>query len=172
MPKRYVDRRPGSQRICTTLLRRAVHFVRFIRSNHKWQVVEAFSGLECSLEELALEKGYRVADVCLALGCSQRHFYAVFTRDIGLPPKTWMNLERMVMARRKLLGGKPVEEVSAELGFMSVEAFRRRFYRVYRTSPGRFITHPRLFDPANPPKEFRDGETAENQPSSHRPADS
>jgi AraC-like DNA-binding protein len=124
--------------------------VRFIRYNQTWQVVEAFSGVKCCLEELALGKCYRVADVCAVLGCSQRHLYAVFMRDIGLPPKTWIDLERMVVARRKLEGGKTVEEVACDLGFMSVEAFRRKFYKVYRTSPGRFLKNRRVFDPSNP----------------------
>lgn len=124
--------------------------MRFIRSNQTWQIVETFSGPDCCLEELALQKCYRVADVCMHLGCSQRYLYAVFMRDIGLPPKHWMNLERMVVARRKLEGGKNVHEVAVDLGFLSVEAFRRRFYKVYRVSPGRFVKRRRLFDPENP----------------------
>ncbi len=137
--------------------------MRFIRSNHKWQIIEAFSGLECCLEDLARQSNYRVADVCEALGLSQRHVYTVFMRDIGLPPKTWMNLERMVVARRLLLGGMSAEMVAEELGFWSVEAFRRKFYKVYRTSPGRFICHPRLFDPLNPPPHFRMEEETDTQ---------
>jgi AraC-like DNA-binding protein len=111
-------------------------------------VVETFSGNSHCLEKLALSKSYRVAGVCAALGCSERYLYAVFIRDIGLPPKTWMNLERMVVARRKLEGGIPVGQVAADLGFMSVEAFRRRFYTVYRVSPGRFVRNRRIFDPS------------------------
>jgi AraC-like DNA-binding protein len=119
-------------------------------------VVEAFSGRSYCLEKLALAKGYRVADVCEALGCSQRYLYSVFMRDIGLPPKTWMNLERMVVARRKLEGGKTVEEVAIDLGFLSVEAFRRKFMDVYRISPGRFLRNRRVFDPSSPlPPDWR-----------------
>ncbi len=71
-------------------------------------------------------------------------------RDIGLPPKQWMNLERMVVARRKLAGGKTAREVASDLGFMSVESFRRRFYKVYRISPLRFVKRIKVFDPNNP----------------------
>jgi methylphosphotriester-DNA--protein-cysteine methyltransferase len=71
-------------------------------------------------------------------------------RDIGLPPKTWMNLERMVVARRKLEGGETVEQVARDLGFMSVEAFRRKFHKVYKVSPARFLRGRRIFDPTNP----------------------
>ena len=124
--------------------------MRFIRSIQTWRVVETFSGEAYCLEKLALSKCYRVADVCAALGCSERYLYAAFLRDIGLPPKTWMNLERMVVARRMLEGGKPVEQVATDLGFMSLEAFRRRFYKVYKMSPGRFVRSRRIFDPSNP----------------------
>ena len=122
--------------------------MRFIRSKQTWRVVEAFSGTNCCLENLALDKSYRVADVCEALGCSQRYLYVVFMRDIGLPPKTWMNLERMVVARRKLEGGKSVAQVAQDLGFLSEESFRRKFYKVYRISPGRFLKNRRIFDPS------------------------
>ena len=124
--------------------------MRFIRSRQTWRVVEAFSGKSYCLEKLALNKSYRVTGVCTALGCSERYLYSVFVRDIGLPPKTWMNLERMVVARRKLEGGKTVEQVAWDLGFMSVEAFRRKFYNVYRVSPARFLRSRRIFDPSNP----------------------
>jgi AraC-like DNA-binding protein len=135
--------------------------VRFIRSKQTWRVVEAFSGKSYCLEKLALGKSYRVAEVCTALGCSERYLYSVFVRDIGLPPKTWMNLERMVVARRMLEGGKSVEEVAHDLGFMSVEAFRRKFYSVYRVSAARFLRNRRVFDPDHPlpqqPKPLPDG---------------
>lgn len=135
--------------------------VRFIRYNQAWHVVEAFSGKRFCLETLALGKAYRVEEVCTALGCSQRYLYSVFMRDIGLPPKTWMNLERMVVARRKLEGGRSVEQVAQDLGFLSVEAFRRRFYDLYRVSPGRFLRSRRFFDPTRPiPREFRVAKTA------------
>lgn len=124
--------------------------MRFIRSKQTWRVVEAFSGKNYCLETLALAKCYRVAGVCAALGCSERYLYSVFMRDIGLSPKTWMNLERMVVARRKLEGGIRVEQVAYDLGFLSVEAFRRKFYHVYRVSPGRFLKNRRVFDPNNP----------------------
>lgn len=143
--------------------------MRFIRSKQTWRVVEAFSGKKCCLEKLAFDTNYRVAEVCDALGCSQRYLYAVFLRDIGLPPKTWMNLERMVVARRKLEGGRTVEQVAMDLGFLSVESFRRRFYTVYRISPGRFLKRRRIFDPSNldalPPSSQGQKSPGGNQPS-------
>lgn len=124
--------------------------MRFIRSNQTWLVVETFSGESHCLEKLALSKSYRVTGVCAALGCSERYLYSAFLRDIGLPPKRWMNLERMVVARRKLEGGIPPEQVADDLGFLSVESFRRRFYTVYRISPDRFLKSRRIFNPSSP----------------------
>jgi AraC-like DNA-binding protein len=113
-------------------------------------VVETFSGDRYCLEELTMSVSYRVVGLCLILGCSERYLYSVFMRDIGLPPKTWMDLERMVVARRMLEGGKPIEKVAWDLGFMSVEAFRRKFHKVYTVSPARFLRGRRVFDPSNP----------------------
>jgi AraC-like DNA-binding protein len=130
--------------------------MRFIRSQQTWQIIDAFLDVRFCLEELAMRKGYRVAAVCEALGCSQRYLYVVFLRDIGLPPKHWMNLERMVVARRKLEGGKSIEHVSCDLGFRSVESFSRKFFEVYGIPPGRFQKTRILFDPAKPlPVGFR-----------------
>lgn len=124
--------------------------MRIKRDNHCWRVIDSFSGVRGCLESLALKKGYRVAALCSALGCSNRHLYKVFMRDIGLPPKTWMNLECMVVARRKLEGGKTIQQVARELGFGSVATFNRRFHKMYRMSPGRFVSRRLVFDPENP----------------------
>ncbi len=121
--------------------------LRIIRSNQTWRVVESFSGVSHCLERLAYRKGYRVADVCATLGCSIRYLHTLFVRDIGLPPKHWMKLERMVVARRKLEGGKSPEEVSTELGFMSIHTFNRQFLQFYQTTPAKFQSDRILFDP-------------------------
>lgn len=64
--------------------------------------------------------------------------YEVFCRDIGLAPKEWMRRERMVVARRKLTGGKTPEEVTKDLGFATKSVFRREFLGVYSVPPGQF----------------------------------
>ena len=122
--------------------------MRIIRSNQTWRVVESFSGVNHCLERLALHKGYRVADVCAALGCSSRYLHTAFVRDIGLPPKHWMKLERMVVARRKLEGGKSPEEVARDLGFLSMHTFTRQFQKFYQTTPAQFVNARRVFDPS------------------------
>lgn len=91
-----------------------------------------------------------MADICTALACSQRHLYSVFLRDIGLPPKHWLDLERMVVARRKLEGGRSIRQVARDMSYTSVVAFSRRFERVHGVSPGRFVKNRRWFDPDAP----------------------
>lgn len=100
--------------------------------------MESFSGISYCLERLAYQKGYRVADVCAALGCSSRYLHTLFVRDVGLPPKRWMKLERMVVAKRKLEAGQSPEMVARDLGFMSIHTFSREFIDFYQLSPGRF----------------------------------
>jgi AraC-like DNA-binding protein len=121
--------------------------VKFIRSKYTWRIVGAFSDEKGCLEKLAFRKGYRVGDICAALGCSQRHLYSVFLRDIGLPPKKWVDLERMVVARRMLEGEVFISKVAGDLGYTSVVAFGRRFERIYGVPPGRFVKCRRVFDP-------------------------
>lgn len=92
-----------------------------------------------------MSKGYRVADVCRTLGCSSRYLHILFVRDIGLAPKHWMKMERMVVARRKLEGGKPPDDVARELGFHSITTFCRQFHFFYRTTPALFQSKRKVF---------------------------
>ncbi len=113
-----------------------------------WRITESESGVNYCLERLALSKSYRVTEMCLELGCSQRHLYATFLRDIGIPPKQWMMMERMVVARRKLEGGKSPAEVAQDLGFLSIITFNRQFFRYYEVLPERFVKARQIFDPS------------------------
>lgn len=87
-----------------------------------------------------------MSSVCGTLGCSSRYLYNVFIRDIGLPPKQWMKLERMVVARRKLEGGILPAQVARDLGFTSVYTFSRQFLNIYETTPEQFLNNRRTFD--------------------------
>jgi len=71
----------------------------------------------------------------------------MFMRDIGLPPKHWMSLERMVVARRKLEGGLTPHEVARDLGFLSLLTFRRQFHKFYQIYPEKFVKSGKFFDP-------------------------
>ena len=64
--------------------------------------------------------------------------HRIFVRDIGLPPKERMRWEQMVVARRKLIGGKLPNEVAIDLGFSCQNNFRREFLSVYKVPPTQF----------------------------------
>lgn len=150
MPKRYVDEPGIYQSYCIIFFSKSVFTVKFVRYKQTWRIIGASPRVDCCLELLALKKGYCVADVCAALGGSQRRLYAVFMRDIGLPPKTWMNYERMVVAKRKLEGGLSIEQVFKDMGFLSVDTFRSRFMKTYGISPHAFVRRRKVFDPSRP----------------------
>ena len=65
--------------------------------------------------------------MCGELGVSQRYFYEVCRRDIGQAPKDWLRQERIVVARRMIIGGQHPQEVAGTLGFSSPNNFRREF---------------------------------------------
>ncbi len=103
-----------------------------------WRVLPKGGGDSVCLERLSLRCGYRIGEIASALGCGERYFHEVFTRDIGLPPKQWMRWERMVVACRKLAYGRHHDEVAADLGFLSTRHFRREFRGRYGVSPAEF----------------------------------
>lgn len=104
-----------------------------------WQVlVPHLPGGSRCLQRLALRNGYRVGQLCLELACNRRYLHEVFLRDIGLPPKEWMRRERMVVARRKLTGGKSPEQVAVDLGFATPNNFRREFLGFHQVPPLQF----------------------------------
>ena len=121
--------------------------MRIIRTNHYWTILEANPQVIYCLERLALSKSYSVAGMCQELGCNQRTLYNTFLRDIGFPPKQWMMMERMVVAKRKLEGGKSPKEVAQDLGFVSTATFNRQFSRHYEVLPERFMKMRKVFDP-------------------------
>lgn len=112
--------------------------MRIVRHDQSWCVYLPSRGEQVCLQRLALRHGYRIGELCAELECSERYLYSVFTRDIGLPPKKWMRWERMMVARRKLIGGMRPEDVAADLGFSCHNNFRREFLAIYRVPPLQF----------------------------------
>ena len=112
--------------------------MRIVRSGQSWCILFPGRGERLCLHRLSLRHGYRICALCAELGCTERWLHKVFTRDIGLPPKQWMRGERMVVAKRKLIGGKSPNEVAEDLGFSSQNNFRREFLAIYRLPPLQF----------------------------------
>lgn len=115
--------------------RQKLGLMRIVRPEQNWNIVLAGTGERLCLERLALRCGYRIGEICAELEVSERYCHRIFVRDVGLAPKEWMRRERMVVARRMLIGGKRPEEVAADLGFSSANNFRREFLSVYKVPP-------------------------------------
>ena len=108
------------------------------RSEYRWRVLAFGRVVHDCLERLAMQQGYRVGGVCDELGLHEAYFREIFLRDVGLTPRQWMQWERMVVARRMLMGGVDPLEVADALGFSDGNSFRRAFRAVYGVSPLRF----------------------------------
>jgi AraC-like DNA-binding protein len=111
--------------------------MRMVRRDCGWRVLLTSQESVC-LQRLALKCGYRICEVCAELDCSERYFYGVCMRDIGLAPKNWLRRERMVVAQRMLGGGKDPLDVAGALGFAALSSFQREFYHFYNVHPRQF----------------------------------
>ena len=109
--------------------------MRITRSKMSWRILAQGQEQNLFLDTLALLHGYRVCELCRALGCSARYLHVVFVRDIGLPPKDWMRRERMVVARHLLQQGLEPAAVADHLGFTKPNNFRREFLNFYQVTP-------------------------------------
>ncbi|MEM7282176.1 MAG: AraC family transcriptional regulator [Pseudomonadota bacterium] len=70
---------------------------------------------------------------------SQHHFLRVFKRVYGETPYKYLVQKRLRAARELLLqSGLTITEISAKVGFQSVDGFYRVFRRHYRCSPSEF----------------------------------
>lgn len=113
--------------------------MRIAREDWRWRVLGFGHVVHDCLETLAYEQGYRVDGVCRELGLGPRHFREIFSRDVGLTPKEWMDWERMVVARRMLTWGLDPLVVADRLGFSHANSFRREFCGTYGMSVSRYL---------------------------------
>jgi AraC-like DNA-binding protein len=109
--------------------------MRIVRPDESWCVLFPTRGERMCLQRLALRCGYRVNELCVELECHRDYLHEVFLRDIGLSPKVWMRWERMVVARRMLVGGESPDAVASSLGFALKNNFRREFLAFYGVPP-------------------------------------
>ncbi|MEZ1314530.1 transcriptional regulator FtrA [Pseudomonas fluorescens] len=77
-----------------------------------------------------------VRDLAGEAAMSERTFLRRFTEATGLPPKTWLQHERLARARELLEStGKTTEQVAGQCGYRSVESFRVAFRTVVGVPP-------------------------------------
>lgn len=97
----------------------------------------------CLLSDMAARQGYSVQGVADELEISTRCLRKVFSRDLGISPKTWLQQRRMVDARNLLRQGYPVVAVARILAYSHAKHLAREFVRTYGVPPGRFAARCR-----------------------------
>ena len=71
---------------------------------------------------------------------SVRQLQRYFLEELGRTPKSWLNEQRMIAARKLLLvHGMSVKATSAQLGFKQPSHFCREFKRSYDMTPSQFV---------------------------------
>ncbi len=101
-------------------------------------VILAKEPLPLSLSQIAQEGQYRMSNLNLRIGVSERHLRRLFGEGLGISPKEWLRQERMVAARTLLRRGSPIKEVSSDLGFTTTRMFSREFLAFYGMRPTDF----------------------------------
>ncbi len=72
-----------------------------------------------------MAKGFTVADLACAAGCSRSHLFRRMRATIGLGPQDWLAALRHDHARRLLAGGMSTAAVARQCGYRNPKAFRR-----------------------------------------------
>ena len=78
-------------------------------------------------------------DVAKAANSSLSHFKSQFIRSVGMSPGTYINRQKIELAKELLLSGKSVAQVSELVGFSSSSYFSMVFKKFTFMSPSRFL---------------------------------
>jgi AraC-like DNA-binding protein len=86
----------------------------------------------------------RLRDVAKAAHFSPYHFHRIFRNHYGKTIKMAATELQIEEAKRLLLQGKPVAEVSKSVGFASHASFTTRFKRLVGVSPHQWVSAQRV----------------------------
>lgn len=103
-----------------------------------------------NLVTLAQECRYKVNQVAAVLAISTRQLERQFRTSLGVSPKYWMRLQRMIRARHLIREGVALKAIAIELGFVKYDKFALEMRRFYQLSPMAMVGAERqkCFDPA------------------------
>ena len=90
-------------------------------------------------EELAEAARYRAHVLAGLREITTRQLRRQFRRDFKRSPQEWLNERRVAAAEELLLAGRPIKEVSFELGFKQPSHFCRVFKLFKRMTPSEFL---------------------------------
>ncbi len=88
-----------------------------------------------NLVELAQESRYKVNRMAASLRLSPRQLERDFQNALGVSPKYWMRLQRMIRARQLIRCGVALKAVALELGFAKYDKFALELREFYNLSP-------------------------------------
>lgn len=100
-------------------------YLRHLDRPHQWLI-------------LAEEAGYNASKLATLYGVSLRTIERYFDEDFGRKPTEWLNEQRMILARKTLLRGKSVRQVSNLLQLKQLSHFSSVFKRVHGVCPSPF----------------------------------
>jgi AraC family transcriptional regulator, transcriptional activator FtrA len=82
-----------------------------------------------------------IADLARVAAMSERTFLRRFREAVGMPPKLWLQRERMFRAQELLEAtDTPLTDIAERCGYVSLETFRVAFRRALGTSPAAYRT--------------------------------
>ncbi len=79
-----------------------------------------------------------IAAAAVSIGATPTQLARSFSTVFGIPPHAYVLGRRLEVARDRILGGQPLADVAAEVGFCDQAHLSRRFKRFLGTTPGRF----------------------------------
>lgn len=88
-----------------------------------------------NLAELAQNCHYRVNQVAEQLEISPRQLERHFHKAVGVSPKYWMRIQRMIRARHMIRNGISLKTIASDLGFLKYDKFAQETKRFYELSP-------------------------------------
>ncbi len=103
-----------------------------------------------NLCELAHECAYKVSKMTDELGISSRQLERHFQSALGVSPKYWMRIQRMLRARQMIREGNSLKVISLDLGFSKYDKFAQELKNFYQVSPLEMVACERraCYEPA------------------------
>ncbi len=83
-----------------------------------------------------------MASAALELGAGPTRLARAFADTFAIAPHAYVTARRLGAARDRILGGQPLADVAAEVGFCDQAHLTRRFKRFLGTTPARFAGGP------------------------------
>ena len=83
-------------------------------------------------------KAHSISDLAQMTCLNQKYLIDIFTRDVGIPPHLYLTVVRIALAKKLLVKGEAIADISRRLGFYDQSHFSNTFKRYVQVPPGRF----------------------------------